>query len=559
MIEGVIVRGDTLIIREKRRFCAKKLLVATGFSSLLSESSSKELKALLKAYHNALNLGFPVEVRAYVVPMELEKYVMRLERTIETLELELESNPSRSDLRAKLARLKKMRDTVLKEGVPPLEAIIFYAVEACAHNEEEAIQRAGIRAKLLSDSLRALGIRLKSVGGLEARFAAKVFFRGFDSVGGGLIGWLLKRIIVKGFIRTASAYHLPFMVPALIRGTHRRGRQAGVYLGKNLSTGEEVFWNLENAPSPHIVVVGPTGSGKTELLAHLASEMNTVYGIRYIVIDAKGEYPGRLSSRGEVFDIIRLEDVSLGLSKIFKESRNPHVITEIISKAFGIVDERLRVKLYNVLRSSISADNPLEHAASLATLTLDEYSSYKIREVLDQVASLDVGQQRLIEILSEPNSNVVIDISNVFVKNEKLVRTLVLVLEAAMKMGLLKAGDEGIRRLLLLDEAWIYLGIPGLVSDLMRISRSYGVSVAVATQRIEDIDKEPGLSSDAGLFIAMSSPSPVYWESVRRYVKISEEIMELVNVLERGEGIVRIAPEQAALPVSFPEPPTALT
>lgn len=557
MIEGVVVRGDILVIREKKRFCAKKLLVATGFSSLLSESSAKELKTLLKTYHSALNLGFPVEVRAYVMPMELEKYVKRLERTIEALELELESNPSRSDIRAKLARLKKVRDTVLKEGIPPLEVIVFYAIEACARDEEEAVQRAEIRAKLLSDSLRALGIRLKNVGGLEARFAARVFFRGFDGVGGGFTGWLLRKTIVKGFIRTASTHHLPFIVPALIRGTHRRGWQAGVYLGKNLSTGEEVFWNLENAPSPHIVVVGPTGSGKTELLAHLASEMNTVYGIRYIVIDAKGEYPERLSARGEAFSTVRLENVSLGLSRVLKESRNPHIITEIISRAFGM-DERLRVKLYNVLRNSINAEHPLEYAASLASLTLDEYSSYKIREVLDQVASLDTGQRHLIEVLSEPGSNVVIDISDVFVRNERLVRTLVLVLEAAMKMGLLKAGDGGVRRMLLLDEAWIYLGIPGLVSDLMRISRSYGVSVAVATQRVEDIDGEPGLSSDAGLFIAMSSPSPEYWDSVRRYVKISEEIMDLVNVLERGEGIVRVAPEQVALPVSFPEPPIAL-
>lgn len=559
MIEDVVMRGNTLVIRERKRFCAKKLLIATGFSSLLSETSSKELKALLKAYHGALNLGFPVEIRAYVVPMDLEKYVKKLERSIEALELELESNPSRSDIRAKLVRLKKIRDTVLKEGVPPLEVIVFYAVEACARDEGEAIQRAEIRAKLLSDSLRALGIRLKNVSGLEARFAAKVFFRGFDGVGRGFTGWLLRKAMVKAFVRTASTHHLPFIIPALIRGTHRRGRQAGVYLGKSLSTGEEVFWNLEYAPSPHIVVVGPTGSGKTELLAHLASEMNAVYGTRYVVIDAKGEYPERLSARGEMFSIIRLDNVSLGLSRLLKENRSPHVITEIISKAFGIDDERLRVKLYNVLKNSVDAEHPLEHAASLASLTLDEYSSYKIREILDQVTTLDTGHRNLIEVLSEQNSNVVVDISDVFVRNEKLVRTLVLVLEATMKMGLLKARDGEIRRLLLLDEAWIYLGIPGLVSDLMRISRSYGAIVAVATQRIEDIDSEPGLSSDAGLFIAMSSPSPEYWDSVRRYMKISEEITDLMNVLERGEGIVRIAPEQIALPVSFHEPPTALS
>lgn len=558
MIEGVMIKGDTLVIREKGRFCAKKLLLATGFSSLLGESSSKELKTLLKAYHSALNLGFPVEVRAYILPVELEKYVKRLERSIEALELELEMNPAKSDLRAKLTRLKKARDTVLKEGIPPLEVIVFYAVESCARVEDEAVQRAEIRAKLLSDSLRALGIRLRNIGGLEARFAAKAFFRGLNIAGGGLVSWLLSKIIVKEFARTVSAHHLPFIVPALIRGTHRRGRQVGVYIGKNISTGEEIFWDLDTAPSPHIVVVGPTGSGKTELLAHLASEMNTVYGISYIVVDAKGEYPDRLGARGEAFKVVRLESVSLGLSRLIRESLDPYTITEIISRAFGIEDERLRVKLYNVLRSSISAEHPLERAASLASLMLDEYTSYKIKEILDQVSSLETSGQHLIDVLSREDSNVVIDISDIFVRNERLVRTLVLVLEAAMKLGLLKAGNEKIRRLLLLDEAWAYLGIPGLVSDLMRISRSYGVSVALATQRIEDIDGEPGLSSDAGLFIAMSSPSPEYWDSLQRYVKMSEEILELVNVLGRGEGIARIAPEQVALPISFPKPPTAL-
>lgn len=556
MLDSIVVKGNTIIIREKRRYCAKRLLVATGFSSLLSESSSKELKTLLKAYHSALNLGFPIEVRSYVIPIELDKYIKRLERAIENVEIELESNPSRADLRARLARLKKIRDTVMREGVPPLETIIFYAVEACSQNKEEAIRRAEIRAKLLRDSLRALGIRLKDIGGLEAKLAAKVFFRGFNGVGSSFVGRILRKVMARDLVKVVTTPHLAFIIPALIRGTHRRNRKDGIYLGRNLITGEEVFWNLDNAPSPHIVVIGPTGSGKTELLAHLAAEMSTVYGAKYIVIDAKGEYHSRLKIRGEDFRVVRLENISLGIGELFKKSHNPHLISEIISKAFGITDERLKAKLYSVLRSSLDSDNPLEHAASLAKITLDEYSSFKIAEILEQVISIDSRKEQLINILSGSASNVVIDISHVFVRNETLVRILVLLLEAAMKMGLLKAGDEKQKRMLLLDEAWIYLGIPGLVSDLMRISRSYGVAVAIATQRVEDINNEPGLSSDAGLFIAMSSPSPEYWEKVGKYIRISEEISEIINVLDRGEGIVRISPEQKAIPVSFPESPT---
>ncbi|MFP3240943.1 MAG: ATP/GTP-binding protein, partial [Caldivirga sp.] len=47
---------------------------------------------------------------------------------------------------------------------------------------------------------------------------------------------------------------------------------------------------LNTAPSPHALIVGPTGSGKSWSTVSLMMRAITKYGVRVLIIDPQGEY-----------------------------------------------------------------------------------------------------------------------------------------------------------------------------------------------------------------------------------------------------------------------------
>jgi hypothetical protein len=59
--------------------------------------------------------------------------------------------------------------------------------------------------------------------------------------------------------------------------------------------GSEVKIGLNTAPSPHALIVGPTGSGKSWSTVSLMMRAMK-YGVRVLIIDPQGEYPSYLKS-----------------------------------------------------------------------------------------------------------------------------------------------------------------------------------------------------------------------------------------------------------------------
>mgnify|MGYP001772637989 CR=1 FL=1 len=53
---------------------------------------------------------------------------------------------------------------------------------------------------------------------------------------------------------------------------------------------------LEELNTPHIVIVGSSGSGKTVLAKHVALELNRLYGYNFIILDQHGEYRDLVTS-----------------------------------------------------------------------------------------------------------------------------------------------------------------------------------------------------------------------------------------------------------------------
>ncbi|MCD6428606.1 MAG: DUF87 domain-containing protein [Desulfurococcales archaeon] len=563
-IENIKVRGDVIMFSTGKLICGKKILVVEGLAGSVIESSGDEVIHFLRAYFNTLNLGFPLEVRTYVTPVNRDAYLRELDKKIENLMLVLEANPTNSKLRTEIEKLRKLRDKVLKAGLSPFDAIAFFSIEACADSEDAVLKTLESRAKILENSLEALGIRVRELRGLRRKFILKLFFRPYGWRGGSLIEKLLTAVSVPK-IRVidfkGAALH-PFIINAR---TRLALRSSGILLGTNVITKEKVYWNLEKSLSPHVLVIGPTGSGKTEFLATLVKRLRDVYGIKAIILDVKGEYPSRLARRGIRVKLARLgENAGLGLRDIAirlpKESR-VGMITELLINAFALEHERevisaLYHTLDNVLSDYLIRSDWLKEALDYVTTFEDGYLCYKVSTILNYIAPFESGESLLNLITNLTNDALIIDLSYAISVSTALASLTAGAVIKSLELTILNPSRLRNSFLpgtaLIFDEGWIYLKRNDLVVHLVRLGRGFGALVALATQDVNDvINLGYGLMDNIGLFLAFSSPDRSYWSKLSQVLRIRRDIEQYSMLLGRGEGVVRISPDPRPLPIKL--------
>ena len=189
---------------------------------------------------------------------------------------------------------------------------------------------------------------------------------------------------------------VPFLISTLVP-IHLRSE--GLYLGIDVHSGEKVFWNFNKSLSPHIVVLGPTGSGKTEFLSMVSSRLSEL-GIRVIVYDVKGEYTERLSKWGCKFkEFILGRDVGLGIDRLLchvSKKLRPIMFVDILEPlvSFDRRGKELISTLYRasseiLLSNDFISSNFLELMNELISEVSDQYLSYKLSKVLNILENLN--------------------------------------------------------------------------------------------------------------------------------------------------------------------------
>jgi type IV secretory pathway VirB4 component len=59
--------------------------------------------------------------------------------------------------------------------------------------------------------------------------------------------------------------------------------------GKTILLGENIYWDLAKVPNPHMVILGTSGSGKTQTLKAIAGELYHSFPSQSIVLDFHGD------------------------------------------------------------------------------------------------------------------------------------------------------------------------------------------------------------------------------------------------------------------------------
>lgn len=553
------LRDGLLVYRGRGEVCVKGVARVASVSTAIQDLDDYTAVRYVKAYVNALSLGFPLEFYTVVRPVDRVKLVRDLERVVAESMIVYEVNPLRYDSRIRAARARQLRNRVLEDSVQPFEIEVYVAVSSCADELESALEALRTRLRVLRSTLSTLGIEVEEVdaGKVVPRLALAEVPAGKRGLLRRLLGWLGRRIVVVDLVSVPLFTFVPLL------GRARSSlRSSGVRLGVDPESGEEVYWNLDEATSPHVLVVGPSGIGKTTFLAELSLSLSRA-GLGVLVVDPKNEYAQLLESRGaRVSRYVLGRDVSLGLAELLRRVRDAlgRDVTEVLLDVLAAHRELGRREAFQCLYSALSGVGRVPEGGDLELLDSlrrfsrycpEEYSEYVVGKALSTLAAVSGGRRGLPSLLGELSGASVVDVSAALSADPHVLPVLLKVISVAIRTVRSEApGGPRYRRVLVVDEAWTVLRDEslGVVEELIRTGRSYGTVVALATQAIRDFTKALGpLVDSLGLLVVLPSTSSEYWEEVGKVLRVSRERVEKMRTLGRGYALVRVAPDPRAI------------
>jgi DNA helicase HerA-like ATPase len=367
-------------------------------------------------------------------------------------------------------------------------------------------------------------------------------------------------MISRPFI--ASSIHSIYFSPFLRTSLHSRGiHKSGILIGRIINSGRNVFWNPNSSMSPHIIVVGPTGSGKTETLISIATKMHSLLSTTILAIDVKGDIEARLLKRGYLFRSIDVPRTPLGSLYPFYIDPNARAgqVFEAIVSSFDVNDIKIQAAIYKAIKRAYEKTPTPTWQNILSELSQeDEHVRIMISRIIDEISYLDSGKQQIGHYEIVEGEINIISLSKISKeKEETLSYAMNIVFQDMLNyMSSRHVDPRYVGGAIVIDEAWI-LTRKGRSStrllNLVKLSRGYGLSVLLATQSFRDFgDDWDRILENSGLLIALSNPSKRFWSDASKFLKIDREtIEELMVVMGRGDALIRILPDPRPLPVSL--------
>jgi len=318
----------------------------------------------------------------------------------------------------------------------------------------------------------------------------------------------------------------------------------GIFLGINALSGAPVVYNPLVRPNVNISIIGTSGSGKSFTSKIFLNRLIARDPeIPFYVIDPEGEYTPLVEwLGGQVIHVKNFEGKGLGLDPLllFEKGEAADAVCDIA----GLTERKDISRVRDLVMSSRS---------------LEELYQKLPQDLAEKFSSMRGGPESFI-FQGEPLSftpRMSFDMRGI---ESRLVKQLVSLLIFGKIWQIVSKPDvfgitRATPRLVLVDEAWLYMGIPSAATFLekvARIGRKRNCILIINTQRPADMIGDPragGLSAAttaaAGRTILENSATKILMrqdEANRRIVGeafgLSEQEMDTVVDLPQGEGIL---------------------
>ena len=300
-----------------------------------------------------------------------------------------------------------------------------------------------------------------------------------------------------------------------------------------------VAWNTTEEVNPFLLVVGGSGSGKTELLKRIASEV-LAGGCPVVLFDVHGDLGGVVTQQKALGS-------QLGINPLQLVGEAAHQARDFVETVRQAVPDLGKVQAYElgeVLRPLLRSKK-----ASLRTLwqelqNMQQQGGAERRRAVGLLASLD-------SIFGEPvfSASRQFDLADLLVSGTRLDLTSlgrpaqVIAVETILRFLFERfkvAGSQrqkGLRLLAICDEASLLQGSKTL-HVLFREARKFGLGLVLASQLSADFDET--LRGNAGALIALRSNSAKDRLANARELGVQSELLRQLErpgqALYRGSG-----------------------
>ncbi|BBG24573.1 DNA import protein CedB [Sulfuracidifex tepidarius] len=517
----------------------KAVLVVEDIRADYRDFTETSLKSKIASFYKIIGTVNGVDLILRKIPIDKTKYLDSIVSNIQNLKVILENDPSNEKAKRKVEVLTSILSKI-EEGEVPFRYQMFILISST--DKGTALES----VRVIKRGLEAIGIRCREADEKETQTVLSS----------------LIYPVRKEKTKVTTSFHIPFMTPFSIEKEPNFDLiESGIPIGKEIIHNKLIFWNPFLTSNRHAIVIGPTGSGKTEFLLWLGSLYNLSLDSSVVFFDIKGDIKKRLREYKLPFKVINPLVYSVGS---FQEWSVPDEIKvlqleSVISASFRLNRVESSI-LYKLLRDSVNGRirswKEMKNHVRGSIENFDEQNLFeKIFDILDYIEPSSNSNGDVLSRLEYGGINVV-DLT--LIKSDELKKFIIytVILRIYNKFSQ-KITDESNRIAIIVDEAWTLLkdenSTYSIIADIIKKGRGHGISIIMSSQNLEDLGENlPIYIDNSGLLVVLNNGDKEFWKEVKRFMDINDEILwNTIEYLGKGEGVIRFLGDPRPLVVSL--------
>ena len=317
-----------------------------------------------------------------------------------------------------------------------------------------------------------------------------------------------------------------------------------IYIGIDMDTQLPVFIDIDKYFIHHFIVSGPTGKGKTTLLATFVAQfVETDRNV--VIIDFKGDLTNMLIHKNiyttdiDVEELLNLElnkDVEL-LSKWFME------LSSIFGEIFNISNTE-KYNIYKILTSSYRTYGRIDVDKLLTVIRRFRKGHREILYIADLINELRIKSMKRSTERGLQKGFTVISLRGYPEKMKQLIASIVLVKEFLLQVSLNKHNSNKLNKIIVIDEAWrlTEYGLSTL-SRLYREGRSFGLGLISSTQLLDDLPSS--IIENTSNMVIFGYNSDEYVDKISEYIPLTKREKQRLKTLNVGEALLKLKDTRA--------------
>lgn len=518
-----------LIVSYGKNISIIRYLVGVEANYGLLELSDNELKNIIDKYSVILDrMPIGSEIKIVKMRSDLSKIITKISNEILNLKATIdvvEEEHVRKKAEAKLRIVEKLYETILS-GKPINRIILVVKLRTTGQSLEELKQRLNTTAQIIKSFFyTTIGIKLEEPDRRELEKIIRYELGLTDKPPA-------KQIIVEN---RRISHLLPY--PPRKKPSYEKSGES-IPIGVEIETGWPVLLPLDIL-NKHLLVIGPTGRGKTTLLANIIESLLALEQALTTAIDFKGDLVQMVPTR--LLNHVRPGDAPVNLCVKPEDIDSIDwllMVSDVLDNVMGIP----RDKVVSIITKFVDRGEP----PSPEQIVRDRDLSI-LAPIMRLVAEKPL-YDKIYRLFSE---NTLFDLSST---GTAFQNTYAGILINLYRSHAFKQSSTDKVRLLVVDEAWRITGLQGLL-ELIKEGRSRNIGVVLAVQNPTDLPVE--MIENMHTIIVFGSPNEEYRSKLVKILGLQRQVMSKIKYLSVGEALMINALDPHPIIIRI-RPPTRL-